>query len=82
MRPIRYIGRNRNAGFGHSRLYRLQMECALYIPFGYLVAPAEKKRKWEADYNDSNDDRGNAAAIAAVEAEIAHFDRLCQIERG
>jgi len=81
MRPIRYIGRYRNAGFGHTRLYRLQMECALYIPFGYLLAPASKKRKWEQDYEDTRDE-WNDTGLPRLEAEIAHFEKLCKIERG
>jgi len=83
MRPIRYIGRYRNAGYGHTLTYRIRMELALYV--NPRFAPASKKRKWEQDYcdeiadmRDEYDDTG----LPRLEAEIAHFERLCAIERG
>jgi len=71
MRPIRYIGRHRNAGYGHSLKYRLQMEVALYVPcIGPIFAPYEKKVKWERDAF------GDELAYAAVEREIQNFERV------
>jgi len=70
LRPIRYIGRNRNAGYGHSLFYRIQMELALYVPGGYIVAPYKKKLKWERDHI------ADEAAYAAVEREVNNFERM------
>lgn len=79
MRAIRYIGRFRNAGYGHSLTYRMQMECALYVPFGYLFAPSSKKREWESEYEqtkDEYDDTGNDRLMREIEV----YERLCAIE--
>jgi len=51
MRPIRYVGRHRNAGYGYGLVDRLRAEVGqrlvfVWAPLG-IVAPRWKREKWE-----------------------------------